>query len=77
MKKQISLCLFTLFIFFFISSCTEQEYQEQYQQTENNREEKIIENQILCTADVFECPDGSFVSRDSNNNCEFKECIYE
>lgn len=27
-----------------------------------------------CTADVKECPDGSFVARDPERNCEFKEC---
>lgn len=29
---------------------------------------------IFCTADVQECPDGSFVARDPEKNCEFKEC---
>ncbi|GEM_PF-5804492 len=29
---------------------------------------------VYCPADVFECPDGTFVSRDANNNCEFKAC---
>ena len=28
----------------------------------------------VCTADMKECPDGSFVGRDSNNNCQFKPC---
>lgn len=28
----------------------------------------------VCTADVSECPDGSFVGRDSENNCAFKPC---
>jgi hypothetical protein len=28
----------------------------------------------FCTQDVFECPDGSFVSRDTKNNCEFRPC---
>eukprot|EP01084_Bolivina_argentea_P185619 320081_1 len=27
-----------------------------------------------CTADVFQCRDGSFVSRNPNNNCEFSPC---
>lgn len=40
-------------------------------QTEFTKEEL---EQIVCTADVSECPDGSFVGRDSLNNCEFKEC---
>ncbi len=31
-------------------------------------------SQVLCTADVKECEDGSFVSRNSDNNCEFYEC---
>lgn len=29
---------------------------------------------ILCPADAKACPDGSFVGRDPNNNCEFKLC---
>jgi hypothetical protein len=29
---------------------------------------------VFCTADVFECPDGSFVSRDAANDCQFKAC---
>ncbi len=40
-------------------------------QTEFTKEEL---EQIVCTADVYECPDGSFVGRDPMNNCEFKEC---
>ena len=29
---------------------------------------------IACTEEAKMCPDGSFVARDHNNNCEFKEC---
>ena len=29
---------------------------------------------IACTADAFQCPDGSFVGRDPNNNCQFFPC---
>jgi hypothetical protein len=29
---------------------------------------------IVCTDDVFACPDGSFVSRDPTNDCKFPEC---
>ena len=29
---------------------------------------------IACAADVKQCPDGSYVSRDSENNCEFAAC---
>ncbi|MDX1919138.1 MAG: hypothetical protein SFU25_00210 [Candidatus Caenarcaniphilales bacterium] len=28
----------------------------------------------VCTTDVRQCADGSFVSRDPNNNCEFRPC---
>jgi len=31
----------------------------------------------LCLADVKECSDGSFVSRDENNDCEFEPCPEE
>jgi hypothetical protein len=33
-----------------------------------------LEAQKLCTADAKLCSDGSYVSRDGNNNCEFKVC---
>ena len=29
---------------------------------------------LICTQDVMECEDGSFVSRDPLNNCKFEEC---
>ncbi|PIN91129.1 hypothetical protein COU57_01845 [Candidatus Pacearchaeota archaeon CG10_big_fil_rev_8_21_14_0_10_32_14] len=29
---------------------------------------------VGCTADVMQCPDGSYVSRNPNNNCEFYPC---
>ncbi len=29
---------------------------------------------ILCPADMFKCPNGASVSRDPDNNCEFKVC---
>lgn len=28
----------------------------------------------VCTTDVMQCPDGSYVSRDPNNNCQFYQC---
>ncbi len=28
----------------------------------------------VCTQDAQECPDGSFVGRNANNNCEFYDC---
>eukprot|EP01084_Bolivina_argentea_P207927 354665_1 len=29
---------------------------------------------VACTDDVGICPDGTYISRDGNNNCEFKPC---
>lgn len=29
---------------------------------------------IVCTDDVLQCPDGSFVSRDPLNDCQFLPC---
>ncbi len=34
----------------------------------------VEEETVFCTADVKECPDGTFVSRNPENNCEFYEC---
>ena len=28
----------------------------------------------VCTADVYTCPDGSYVSRDPSNDCQFEPC---
>lgn len=36
--------------------------------------EETEEEQVVCTEEVMECPDGSFVGRDSENGCEFFEC---
>ena len=30
--------------------------------------------QSFCTADVKQCPDGSYVGRDASNDCKFKAC---
>ena len=35
------------------------------------------QKQLACLADVRECSDGSFVSRDENNDCEFEPCPEE
>jgi len=32
------------------------------------------EDQIRCTQEVKECPDGSYVGRDPDNNCQFETC---
>eukprot|EP01059_Diplonema_ambulator_P036733 TRINITY_DN92_c0_g1_i4.p1 TRINITY_DN92_c0_g1~~TRINITY_DN92_c0_g1_i4.p1 ORF type:complete len:174 (+),score=62.18 TRINITY_DN92_c0_g1_i4:66-524(+) len=34
---------------------------------------KPVELQI-CTQDVMQCPDGTYVSRDPANNCQFRAC---
>jgi hypothetical protein len=30
---------------------------------------------LACTDDVMQCPDGSYVSRDPLNNCQFYPCL--
>lgn len=35
------------------------------------------DNMVFCTMDAKMCPDGSFVGRDGNNNCEFFPCPNE
>ena len=37
----------------------------------------VTQKQLACLADVKECPDGSFVSRDENNDCKFEPCPEE
>jgi hypothetical protein len=34
----------------------------------------LKESEVVCPADVQNCPDGTTVSRDPNNDCEFPEC---
>lgn len=62
--KQMIITAMLLFLIL-LTSCSE---------TEFTKEEL---EQIVCTADVFMCPDGSFVGRDPMNGCEFKECYAE
>jgi len=48
-----------------------------YQYTPQNHRiiaEDTNNNDIFCTDDVNECPDGTFVSRDPNNGCNFEPC---
>ena len=45
------------------------EIEEPKEGNESNESEEIF-----CTMDAKECPDGSFVGRDPENNCEFNPC---
>ncbi len=66
MKKEI-ICLFALLLMVFsLSSCTQPE--------DSSASVETVTTQVLCTDEVQECPDGSFVGRDTYNNCAFKEC---
>ncbi|MBN2142432.1 hypothetical protein JW711_03810 [Candidatus Woesearchaeota archaeon] len=40
-------------------------------------DEEGNEESVICAQDVKECPDGTFVSRDPENNCEFERCLDE
>jgi len=40
----------------------------------DNRIAKPLNERIACTEDAKECPNGTFVGRDPNNNCEFLAC---
>lgn len=67
MKKKI-VCVFILFfVWILLSSCEQQ----------TTKEETALEKSddaIFCAADVQECPGGSFVARDPENDCAFKKC---
>jgi len=39
--------------------------------------EIITEKSKVCTGEVKECPNNSYVSRNPNNNCEFDSCPIE
>jgi hypothetical protein len=43
---------------------------------ENNNEEELGDRKF-CTMEAKECPDGSFVGRNADNNCEFDLCLGE
>ncbi|MBD3209223.1 hypothetical protein GF367_02285 [Candidatus Woesearchaeota archaeon] len=38
-------------------------------------EKPDLDNVTLCSAEVMVCPDGSYVSRDPEHNCDFKPCL--
>ena len=35
--------------------------------------QQVFDNQVMCTMDAMQCPDGSYVGR-TGPNCEFEEC---
>lgn len=39
-----------------------------------NGPEGSVGGAVFCTEETKECPDGSYVSRNSSNNCEFDVC---
>ncbi len=39
-----------------------------------NQSPDLGDNSDVCAADAKLCPDGSYVSRDADNNCEFSAC---
>lgn len=67
-KKKMLLLVIILFSLFSLTVCTLS------QQGEQKQEDNDELNQIYCTAEVKECPDGSFVARNPEKNCEFQEC---
>lgn len=40
----------------------------------DSNEDCEIDCIVTCASDVFECPDGSYVTRDANVDCQFPEC---
>ena len=73
-RKKIPLCLIILVIFISVI-CLPHINALQYP-PQNHRiiAEDTNNNDIFCTDDVNECPDGTFVSRDPSNGCNFEPC---
>lgn len=67
MKKLLLLSFIVTTIIF--SGCTVSN-----NQTDNNIPPINDKGQIFCSQEAQECPDGTFVSRDPSNNCEFELC---
>jgi len=42
--------------------------------TTNQDERDISSDNVVCATDVFECPDGTYATRNPNDNCEFYPC---
>jgi hypothetical protein len=74
-KTLLIYSLFILLALVFMAGCVEES--QTTQETRNPKENEDntgMGDDLVCAADVNECPDGSFVSRDSTNNCEFSPC---
>lgn len=70
MIKRI-LVLFILGIFLFGCSSVKDATGDAQPEMPN---QSSTDEQKFCTQDVKECPDASFVGRDPEKNCEFREC---
>ena len=72
-RKKIPLCS----LLFILSAVIDLPHINALQYTPQNHRiiaEDTADNDIFCTDDVNECPDGTFVSRDPNNGCNFEPC---
>lgn len=38
---------------------------------------KLVDENTVCTQEAKQCPDGTYVSRDPKNNCEFLSCDFQ
>jgi len=72
-RKKIPLCSI---LFIFISVICSPNINALQYKPQNHRIIADINdnNDIFCTDDVYECPDGTFVSRDPTNGCNFEPC---
>ena len=73
MHIRIILISIILAVSVFLAACAQDAMLDDEEQLQEEIPDEEPER-ILCPADVMECPDGSYVSRNPENNCEFAPC---
>lgn len=75
LSKTLAFFLFvtTPFIGFFLGMQLQKELDQPFMRESAESPKSIAPKDTMCTMEVRECPDGSFVGR-SGPNCEFEKC---
>jgi len=75
LSKTLALFLFVTmpFIGFFLGMQLQKELDQPFMRESTEPPKSIAPKGTMCTMEVRECPDGSYVGR-SGPNCEFESC---
>jgi len=73
LKKMLILFIVLLSVMLLVG-CSEKEEEPAPDVDDDQQQQQEEPERVFCAQDVQKCPDGTFVSRNPKNDCEFDEC---